>query len=362
MKLIYLLIFLPIALVLNYFRANPILIFLASALGLMPLAELMEDATEVLSEYLGAKVGSLVTSSLNNAPEIIIALFALKNGLVDMVKSSLTGSILGNVLFGLGLAMYFGGLRHGEQKFDAKLAGMNGNLLVLATFGFLIPAVFYHGSRGESREFSLVIAVLALLVYAASLVFIALAPKSARPISLGEAKAEDRTQPPESAPKAGWRWKAALGLLVLVTAGLAVLSEIMTNALEPTAKQLGLTPIFAGIILLAMVSNIPEFYNAVKFARSDQVDLTMGITLANGTQVALVVGPVLVLSGQMMGQPMNLIFTPVEILAIILAVVLARFITIHGESSWLGGVMLLAVYFMLAVGFYLLPMPRAPAH
>jgi Ca2+:H+ antiporter len=123
-----------------------------------------------------------------------------------------------------------------------------------------------------------------------------------------------------------------------------------------------LTPIFAGIILLAMVSNIPEFYNAVKFARSDQVDLTMGITLANGTQVALVVGPVLVLSGQLMGQPMNLIFTPVEILAIILAVVLARFITIHGESSWLGGVMLLAVYFMLAVGFYLLPMPRAPAH
>ena len=123
-----------------------------------------------------------------------------------------------------------------------------------------------------------------------------------------------------------------------------------------------MTPIFAGIILLAIVSNIPEFYNAVKFARSDQMDLTMGITLANGTQVALVVGPVLVLSGQLMGQPMNLIFTAVEILAIILAVVVARLITIHGESTWLGGVMLLAVYVMLAVGFYLLPMPRAPAH
>jgi Ca2+:H+ antiporter len=362
MKLTYLLVFLPMALALSYFKANPIFIFLTSALAVMPLAELMEDATEVLSKYLGTTLGSLLNASLNNAPEIIIALFALKNGLVDIVKASLTGSILGNVLFGLGLAMYFGGLRHGEQKFDAKLAGMNGNLLVLATIGLLIPAVFYHGSRGESGEFSAIVAVLLLLVYAASLVFIVLAPKSARPISLGQAKAEDRTQPPDRGPKAGWSWKYALGLLVLVTVGLAVMSEIMTDAIEPTAKQLGLTPIFAGIFLLAIVSNIPQFYNGVNFARSDQMDLTLGVTLGASTQVALVVAPVLVLSGPLFGQPMNVIFTPVEILAIVLAVIVSRNLTTDGQSNWLEGIVLLAVYFMLAVGFYFLPASPAAAH
>ena len=362
MRLTYLLVFLPIALALNWFRANPILIFLASALALMPLADLMGDATEVLSRYLGATVGSLISAALNNAPDIIIGLFALKNGLVSMVKASLTGSILGNVLFGLGAAMCFGGLRHGEQKFDSKVAGTNGDLLVLATIGLLIPAFFYHGSRGEAREFSVVVAVLGLVVYAAKLAFIIFAPKSARPISRAEAKAQDRTQPPGRRPKAGWSWKHALGLLVLVAVGLAVMSEIMTSALEPTAKQLGLTPIFAGIVLLAMVGGIPEFYNAVSFARRDQMDLAMGITLGNTTQVALLVAPVLVLSGQLLGQPMNLVFTPVEILAIVLAVHVARNITTDGQSNWLKGIMLLAAYFALAVGFYLLPAPRAAAH
>jgi Ca2+:H+ antiporter len=361
MKLSYLLVFLPIALALSFFNANPIFIFLASALAVMPLAELMEDATEILAQYLGTTLGSLLNASLNNAPEIIIALFALKNGLVDMVKASLTGSILGNLLLGMGLAMYLGGLRHREQKFDAKLAGMNGNLLVLATIGLLIPAVFYHGSRGEAREFGVVIAVLLLLVYAASLVFIMYAPKSARPISLGEAKAEDRSQRPDMGQKARWSWKYALGLLVAVTVGLAVMSEIMTDALEPTAKQLGLTPLFAGIVLLAIVSNIPQFYNGVNFARSDQMDLTMGVTLGASTQVALVVAPVLVLSGPLFGQRMNVIFSPVEILAIVLAVVVSRNLTTDGQSNWLEGIMLLALYFMLAVGFYFLPASPAAA-
>jgi Ca2+:H+ antiporter len=362
MKLTYLLVFLPIALALNYFRANPILIFLSSALALMPLADLMGDATEVLSRYVGATMGSVLSATLNNAPELIIGLFALNKGLVTMVKASLTGSILGNVLLGLGAAMCFGGLRHGEQKFDSKVAGTNGDLLVLATIGLLIPAVFYHGSRGEVREFSVVIAVAALVVYAAKIVFITLAPKSAGPIIRAEAKAEDRTEPPGRGPTAGWSWKYALGLLVLVTVGLAAMSEIMTGALEPTARQLGLTPIFAGIVLLAMVGGIPEFYNAVNFARSDQMDLAMGITLGNTTQVALLVAPVLVLSGQLLGQPMNLVFTPVEILAIVLAVFVVRNITADGQSDWLKGIMLLAVYFALAVGFYLLPASQAAAH
>jgi len=358
MKLNYLLVFVPIALALSFFKANPILIFLASALGTMPLAELMGDATEVLSRYLGSTAGSLLNATLNNAPEIIIALFALKNGLVDMVKASL---ILGNLLLGMGMGMYFGGLRHREQKFDAKLAGTNANLLVLSTIGLLIPAFFHFGSGGEVREISMVISVLLLLVYVASLIFIMFAPKSVRPISLGDAKAEDRAHQPARGPEAGRSWKYALGLLVLVTVALAIMSEIMTDALEPTAQKLGLTPIFAGIVLLAMVSSIPQFYNAVDFARSDQMDLTMGVTLGASTQVALVVAPVLVLTAPLLGQSLNLILSPVEILALVLAVIAVRNITADGQSNWLEGIMLMVVYFMLGFGFYLLPASRAAA-
>jgi Ca2+:H+ antiporter len=150
-------------------------------------------------------------------------------------------------------------------------------------------------------------------------------------------------------------------LLVLVTAALAVMSEIMTDALEPTAQKLGFTPIFAGIVLLAMVSSIPQFYNAVDFARSDQMDLTMGVTLGASTQVALVVAPVLVLTAPLLGQSLNLILSPVEIVALVLAVIAVRNITADGQSNWLEGIMLMVVYFMLGFGFYLLPASRAAA-
>jgi Ca2+:H+ antiporter len=356
MKLNYLLIFLPIAIVLRVFGASPILVFAASALAVMPLAELMGDATEALSRYLGATAGSLLNATLNNAPEIIIAFFALKNGLVDVVKASLTGSILGNLLFGMGLAMYLGGLKHREQRFGARLASMNANLLTLAVFGLIIPAVFHFGSEGVRREISLAISILLLVVYAASLIHIMIAPQSASPTSLGDARAKDLAR-----PQAARRdWKGPLGILVLVTLGLAVMSEIMTDALEPTAERLGFTPIFAGIILLAMVSNIPQFYNAIGFARSDQMDLVMGVTLGASTQVALLVAPLLVLLGMLLGQPMDLLFTPVEILAIVLAVFVVRNITTDGESNWLEGLMLLVVYLMLAFGFYFLPASVVP--
>ncbi len=353
MKMKYLLVLLPVAIALRIFGANPILIFLASALAVMPLAELMGDATEALSRHLGATAGSLLNASLNNAPEIIIALFALKNGLVDVVKASLTGSILGNLLFGLGLAMFLGGLRHVEQKFSARLAGLNANLLTLAVFGLIIPAVFHLGSGAARREISMAISVLLLVVYAGSLIHIMYAPKAVKPISLGDAKSEDRARPASRLPAPDW--KRPLGILVLVTLALAVMSEIMTDALEPTAKRLGLSDVFAGIILLAMVSNIPQFFNAIAFARSDQMDLTMGVTLGASTQVALIVAPILVLCGPLLGQPMDLLFSPMEILAIVLAVIVARNITGDGESNWLEGLMLLAVYLMLAFGFYFLP-------
>ncbi len=355
MKLKYLLVFLPIALILRLLGVSPMLVFLASALAVMPLAELMGDATEALSGYLGATAGSLLNASLNNAPEIIIALFALKNGLVGVVKASLTGSILGNLLFGMGVAMYLGGLRFAEQKFDARLASMNGNLLTLAVFGLIIPAVFQFSGGSVGRNFSFLISIVLLIVYAASLVHIMFGPKSSKPITLGDAKAENRAEKPAPQSKPASSWQRSLGLLVLVTLGLAVSSEIMTDALEPTARWLGLSDVFAGIILLAMVSNIPQFYNAIDFARGDKMNLALGVTLGASTQVALLVAPVLVFGGVLLGQPMDLLFTRVEILSLALAVVVVRNITADGQSNWLEGMMLLAVYLMLAFGFYFLP-------
>lgn len=356
MKLTYLLVFAPVALALRWFGANPLLVFLASALAVMPLAELMGDATEALARYLGPSIGGLLNASLNNAPEIIIALFALKNGLVDVVKGSLTGSILGNLLFGLGLAMVAGGLKRRDQHFDAKRAGMDGNLLILATFGLLIPGVYHFASPSSRREISFEISAVLLVVYLASLVFILLAPRASQPANLGEARAEDQAAHPEhEVTGSSWGWKTALAVLVGVTAGLAVMSEVMTDALEPTAQALGFTPVFAGIILLAMVSNLPQFSNAVAFARGDRMDLTMSVTLGATSQVALLVAPILVLCAPLLGQEMDLIFTRVEIVAIILAVMATRSVTIDGHSNWIEGLMLLALYVMLGFGFYHLP-------
>ncbi|MSR56382.1 MAG: calcium/proton exchanger [Planctomycetaceae bacterium] len=357
MRLNYFLVFLPIALALRWFEADPLLIFVASALAVMPLSEQMGDATEVLARYLGPTKGSLLNASLNNAPEIIIALFALKNGLVDVVKASLTGSIMGNLLFGLGLAMLTGGLKHRIQNFDPKGAGMNGNLLTLASFGLIIPAVFHAGTDAVSWEISQEISVVLLLVYLASLVFVLLAPKTTQPTTLGEARDEDEARGnklPQSLPQARG-WKGALGLLAAVTLGLAIMSEVMTDALEPTAVKLGLTPVFAGIILLAMVSNIPQFFNAVSFARANQMDLAIGVTLGASTQVALLVAPLLVLCSPLLGHPMDLQFTQFEIVAVALAVFVARILTTDGQSNWLEGLMLLAVYLMLGFAFYVLP-------
>jgi Ca2+:H+ antiporter len=363
LKLNHLLVFLPIALALRWYRADPMWVFAASALAVMPLAELMGDATEILARFLGPTAGSLLNASLNNAPEIIIALFALKNGLVDVVKASLTGSILGNLLFGLGLAMFAGGLKHRVQNFDAKGAGMNGNLLILASFGLIIPAVFHADTAEASWEISQEISVVLLLLYVASLAFVLFAPKLIPATTLGEAKAKDqaRTESPQQTRAEGPGWRGALGMLAGVTLGLAVMSEIMTDALEPTAAKLGLTPVFAGIILLAMVSNIPQFFNAVSFARSDQMDLTIGVTLGASTQVALLVAPLLVLCSPWLGQPMDLQFTQFEIVAIALGVVVARNLTTDGQSNWLEGLMLLAVYIMLGFAFYVLPAVPADA-
>jgi Ca2+:H+ antiporter len=355
MSLNWLLVFIPIGIGLNWFGASPILVFLASALGIVPLARLMGEATEALAAYLGPTVGGLLNATLGNAPEIIISSFALHAGLVSMVKSSLTGSIIGNLLFGVGVAFFAGGIKHRRpQCFDPHAARMNTALLTLASFGLIIPAATRF-SPSASHSISLDVAAVLFLVYLASLVAIFVNRKSMigkEAVRANLKEKEERPDEAEEPSETGWSRNKALGILAAVTIALAIMSEILTGAIEPASESLHLTPLFAGVFLLALVGNAAELINAVRFARKDQMDLCLGITVGASTQVGLLVAPVLVFLGVIMGQNMDLIFSPLELIAIVMAIYLTRNLTYDGESSWLEGLMLIGVYVMFGIGFF----------
>ncbi len=359
MKLNWLLLFIPVAIALDWFGANPVLVFLASALAIVPLAGLMGDATEALAEYLGPTLGGLLNASLGNAPEIIISLFALNRGLIRMVKSSLTGSIVGNLLFGLGVSMFAGGLKVKCQTFDSNVARMNGALLMLASFGLVIPAFYRMGPAGgiePGRQISLEIAVILFAVYVGSLLYTLVTDRPV--VGKSGVKAEKKeigTEPEEDEVEIGWSRNKALGILAAVTIGLGIMSEVLTGALEPAADSLGLTPLFAGVFVLALVGNGAELLNAVRYARKDKMDLAIGVTVGASTQVALLVAPILVFASYFLGQDMNLLFTRYEVWAVIMAVLITRVLIYDGNSTWLEGLMLIAIYFMLAIGFFHLP-------
>jgi Ca2+:H+ antiporter len=354
MSLKWLLVFIPIAVGLNWFGAGPVLVFAVSALAIIPLAALMGDATEALARFLGPTVGGLLNATLGNAPEIIISSFALRAGLVHMVKSSLTGSILGNLLFGLGISFFAGGVKHGrDQTFDPHAARITTALLTLASFGLIVPAVTQY-SASASRSISRETAVVLFVVYLASLVAIFAHRKPMIGKDAVKANLKERAERPDEvgeAPEAGWSRNKALGVLASVTVALAFMSEILTGAIEPASERLHLSPIFSGIFLLALVGNAAELFNAVRFACKDQMDLAIGITVGASAQVGLLVAPVLVFLGMLLGRDMDLVFTPLELIAIVLAVYVTRNLIYDGESSWLEGLILLGVYLLFGIAF-----------
>jgi Ca2+:H+ antiporter len=351
MGLNLLLVFIPIAVGLDWYGANPVMVFAAAALAIIPLAGLMGRSTEHLSTYVGATIGGLLSASLGNAPELIIAGFALKEGLVDVVKASITGSILGNTLFSLGLSMIIGGWGRERQRFNPTVAGMSGGLLFVAAVALLIPAMF-HFATGKEREVSMQISIVLFVTYLLSLVFTL---KTHRQLIQPGPDASGAAEAHEASHEAPWSKGKSIAVLAGVTVVIAVVSEILVGAIEPASASIGMTPIFTGIIFLALVGNAAEAMNAVGFARKDQMDLSFGIAVGASTQVALFVAPVLVFAGYFMGKPMDLHFTAFEIVAIVLAVAIVSRQTSDGECHWMEGVMLIAVYLMLAIGFFFLP-------
>jgi Ca2+:H+ antiporter len=360
----WLLLFMPIAFALDHFHAGPIPVFLASTLAIVPLSKLMEEATSVLSKILGHTIGGLLNATMSNAPELIIGISALRNGLIDMLKASIAGAIIGTLLFGLGLSIFTGNMGRSPRTFDAPMVAMNMGLLTVTSFSLLIPAIFNFSTTAD-HEISVHICLLMLLLYVAS-IYYTLNHQNPPIDRAGMAKAICRQAnhaEKSAAPEAKhtkeegslWGKNKAIGILLSVTVALALTSDLLTDSLQPAAEMLHLTPFFAGMFLLSMVGNIPQFINSVSFARKDQLTLALSVNLSSVTQLALLVAPILVLTGGLIGMKMDLVFNHFELIAIFVSVVVARYLLQDQQTSWLEGFMLIIMYLMLAVGFYYLP-------
>jgi Ca2+:H+ antiporter len=303
-----------------------------------------------LTTHVGAGIGALLNASLGNAAELIIALVAMREGLHDVVKASLTGSIIGNILLVLGVAMFAGGLKYERQKFNQTASGMGASLLLLAAVGLIIPALFHFtaADRGVAieRELSLTISLVLFAIYVASLLFTL---KTHRHLYAGEAhNAADLGEQP-------WTRGVSITVLTVVTCLVALMSEMLVGALEPAAHQLGLTQVFVGVILVALVGNAAEHSTAVMVAVKNKMDLAYGIAVGSSLQIALLVAPVLVFASYLFGTPLDLIFTPFEVAAVTISVLSVGLVAMDGESNWMEGVMLVGVYLMLAIAFFFLP-------
>ena len=353
-----LLAFIPAALVAKYgmgLDGTPV--FLLAALSIVPLAGYMGRATERLAEHVGAGLGGLLNATFGNAAELIIAILALRAGLQDVVKASLTGSIIGNILLVFGLSALLGGLRHPPlQRFNRTAASLGATMLVLSAIGLVIPALF-HAVAGDGfvrveRNLSLDISFVLILTYVLSLVFTL---RTHAHLYLGAAHAahgggeEEREKGRASAAR-------ALGLLALSAAAVGFMSEMMVGSLEQAAHELGMTEVFVGVILVALVGNAAEHSTAVLVALKDKMDLAVNIAVGSSIQIALFVAPLLVFISYFVGpSPMDLRFTSLEVVAVALSVGIMALVSLDGESHWMEGVQLIAVYVMLGIAFFFLP-------
>jgi Ca2+:H+ antiporter len=333
----------PAAVLLDALHTSPAVIFIVSALAIIPLAHLMGLATEELAARTGPTFGGLMNATLGNAAELIIGIFALRAGLIELVKASLTGSIIGNLLLILGLSLFVGGLRHQTQTFNRQAAGMNVALLALAVVGLVVPALFdFTHPRGEPvvlEELSIAVAIVLLAVYVLSLVF---SLKTHRKMF----------RPAEAHEPPTWSLRRAVAALAVSTALVAWLSEILVGVTEETITELGVSELFLGIIIIPIIGNAAEHGAAVMMAAKDKMDLSFAVAVGSSTQVALFVAPLLVFLSLSLGNPMDLAFTAFEVTAVALATGVVTVISLDGESNWLEGAQLLAVYGILAAAFF----------
>ena len=343
----YLLLALPVAIAGSLLGWSPLLNFAVAALGLVPLAALIGAATEALAVDTGPRIGGLLNATLGNAAELIITIVAIHSGLLDLVKASITGSIIGNLLLVLGGAVLAGGLKHGRQRFSREHASASATSLVLAVLALAVPSIFNHTLEGASQPASVVesislgVAVVMIALYALGLFY-----------RLRHGAADQIGEEAEDEAKAHWSLRQSIIILALATVAVVWLSEILVASVEPVTRALGLSEFFIGIILIPIIGNVAEHLVAVEVSLKNKIELSLEIALSSSQQIALFVAPVLVFVSLLLGQHLTLVFNTFELVALIAAVGISAMVALDGESNWLEGAQLLGVYIILGVAFF----------
>lgn len=352
----WLLLLTPLSLALKYWiHAPPLWVFVVSAGAIIPLAEWIRRATEQMAKQTGPAIGGLLNVSFGNAAELLLALFVLESGNQAVVKGQITGSLIGTLLLGLGIAILAGSRGRDKQTFQRERAGRLGSLLILAVIALLLPAVFDYTERGggaapnlarHEELLSLGVAVVLIAVYAANLVYTLAMRRNV--FASGE---EDKRG--DGADGAAWPLWIALGVLAGATALTGWEAEMVSGALTQAASALSLTPFFLGVVVLAVIGNAAEFVASIYFARQNKMGLVMSLTVGSSIQVALLIAPLLVIISHFLGHPMTLVFTnPLELIAIAGAAFAVNAIAQDGETNWFEGILLVAVYLLLAMAFF----------
>jgi len=341
---LYLLFFVPLTVWASLTGAPSLAIFICASAATVALAKYIGEATEELTTYTGPAIGGFLNATLSNAPELIIAGFALRAGLIDVVKASIVGSILSNLLLGLGLAIFLGGLRHKRQKFNATAVKASGSTLLLGVFALVVPAILASTSQNVSPDsiemISIVVAVLLIVAYVASLLF-----------SLWTHQHLYVRDVADYTPR--WSRFKSIAILVCSTLAIAYVSDILVSSIKPMMQLFGWSQVFIGVIILAIIGNIGEKVSAIRVALNDNMDLAFQIAIGSANQIAMFVAPVLVLASIFFLQPLTLIFGVFELVALILSVLIVHTVVDDGESNWLEGLLLLVAYIIIAVTFYL---------
>lgn len=350
-----LLVFVPIAILLELAHGDPTLLFVTSALGIVPLAGLLGEATDALAVKAGDRIGALLNATLGNAAELIITVVAIQAGLLNVVKASITGSILGNLLLVLGASLLAGGLKNGPQRFGRGSVSVMMTTMTIAIIGLVVPSMFgiaiERVNHASVEYLSIGVAIALILSYVISLLF----TLRQRPNPEEAAEAEDtpREHEPKHGPLADLR--IALAVLVGSVALLALLSEILVGAVEPLIQARGLSELFVGVIIVPIIGNAAEHIVAVEMALKNRMELALGIAIGSSLQIAVFVAPLLVFIALLFGQQLTLVFNQFELAALLAAVIITALIALDGESNWLEGMQLLIVYAILAIAFFFLP-------
>lgn len=333
----------------HYLHWNMTLQFVISAVAIIFVAGFLGRATESVSHYAGQRLGGFLNATFGNAAELIIAIFLVREGLFDMVKASLTGAIIGNLLLVLGLSLFVGGLKYKVQRFNIELAGMNGSLMLLAVIALFVPAAFFttHSISAEgTKTLSLIVAGVLIAAYLLWLVFSMITHKDilSDESAIGEEQAEEEP---------AWSKSKSIVFLLLATVMVAFVSEWLVGTLDSFTAQFGLSELFVGAFVIAIVGNAAEHSAAVMMAMKNKIGAAVEIAIGSSLQIALFVAPVLVFVSALFGQTMDIVFTTIEMVAIAVSVFIAKSISQDGRTNWYEGLLLLAVYIILGVSFYL---------